>query len=220
MRRLLDWTAFHLVFTALTAVLAVSGVVTLPDALLVGVVTYNISLPVFAHERDEDEAVRIWAFLLPLSAMMVVPDWFLCSVLDTLVFPAATGNFAVPSYMAGLWTVALFGPVWVGVEFHRRHGPRYGATAAVVLGGLFFVGGEMALTAIPVWRAVDVTSVAGAALYILPAELLLSFGAWLGYLATQSRNLFARLGAGAGLTFAYLGAACTSYLVLERVVLG
>lgn len=218
MQRVAAWALFHLVFAVLTVGLAASGVVSLPDALLAGVVAFNLSIPVFAHERDEPEAIRVWAFLLPLSASMVVPDWFLGTVLDTLVFPASTATAPVPSYMAGLWTVALFAPVWTGREVAAERGPVVGGIVATLFGGVVFAGGELVLTSVPIWRAVDVGTVGGLAFYILPAEILLSFGAWYGYEVTRRAGLPHRLGVAAFLMFAYLGAACTSYLVVERIL--
>lgn len=218
MRRVGAWALFHALFAMLTVGLGWSGIVSVPDALLAGVVAYNLSIPVFADERDEPEPIRIWTFLLPLSALMVVPDWFLCTVLETLVFPASRGTAIVPSYMAGLWTVSLFGPVWAGRAVASRRSPVVGGATAALFGAAVFAGGELVLTAVPIWRAVDVQTVGGLALYILPAEIMLAFGAWYGYEATRRSRGALRIGAAALLMLAYLGAACTSYLVVERML--
>lgn len=64
---------------------------------------------------------RIWKFLVPLSILMVFPDWFLSAVLQTLVFPE--DGFlkigTVSGYMAGLWAIPLFICVYTGIKLEE-----------------------------------------------------------------------------------------------------
>lgn len=121
-----------------------------------------------------------WAVLAPLSVLMVLPDWFLSSVLGTLRFAETGAPFVgtVPVFMAGMWVMALFPIVLVAATTERRLGPRAGVAAAGLGGLLLFWAAERLAPVIPLWEPVDVQQVAGVAVYVLPAELVLSIGAW------------------------------------------
>ena len=206
---------FHLVAAALAALLLAIGGLALRHALWLAVLTYNLALPVYFYRRGDLEVVRIWAFVLPLSALQVIPDWYLCEVQGTLSFPTARGPFPVPLFMAGLWTWPLVMTTAAGVWFDWQIGRWTGYLAALGLGLFLFGGGELALTSIGVWRALDVTTVGGLALYILPAELLLTVATLYAYRQVRDQSPWRRLVAAPLVMMFYLGAATTAYLLVE-----
>ena len=120
------------------------------------------------------------------SLSMVLPDWFLCETMGTLVFPDRGGvprlGGAVPWYMAGMWTIPFFLIIAASLAFVRPGGHRGGdlggaalATSAVV--ALTLTGGaEFILYHLDLWRCTDrvrVRVLGHVAAYVLPAEALI-----------------------------------------------
>ena len=69
--------AFHVAFAvAAIVVLQVINVGTLGNRILALVVGYNVALPIVAHKTNNATWIAIWQLLVPLSALMVVPDIF------------------------------------------------------------------------------------------------------------------------------------------------
>jgi hypothetical protein len=211
----------HLGWTLLGALLLVLQPVETRLILWAWVIAYNLWLPLFfGRVRPDSTLFDLWRFLLPLSLLQIAPDWFLCTVLQTLEFPARAGPAPVPGYMGGLWTMPLLLACWVGLQAGRRYGARGGYLACAAAGLLVFGAGEWALTKIPVWRALDVQTTAGVAWYILPAELLLSVAALGAYKKTSGQTPGRRLTAGFAVMLFYIGAAGFSYMAIELWLLG
>ena len=127
----LDRSERHaLVFHALFAA-AVVGVLSAPVATLGArvwalVLGYNLALPLAARLLGHREWLALWLFLVPLSALQILPDWVLSAVLGVLVFPDIGGPRidTVNASMAGMWTIALFPVVFLGQWVEARKGRR------------------------------------------------------------------------------------------------
>lgn len=206
---------FHLLFLVLGAVCYSLEPLTVGQATWIVVVAYNVSLPTYFFQTRDLQVVELWAFLLPLSLLQVIPDWYLVEIQQTLVFPTADGLFAIPVFMAGLWTFPLMLTTATGLYLYRHTGPLAGYTAAVSAGMLVFGAGELVLTNIGVWRANQVLAVGGVAVYILPAELFLTAATMYSYEQVEWQSPWHRLSAAPIIMLTYLGAATASHLFVD-----
>lgn len=204
-----------LLFAAGAAALWVPGV-EWTHAIWGFVLIYNVVVPGYFATRDRDAVVAIWAFVLPLSLFQVGPDWFLAAELGTLVFPTAEGPIPVPAYMAGLWVPPLLLTTYLGERTAANRGFAGGLLAAAAAGFVLFATSEVLLTTVGVWRAVGVSEFAGATPYILAPEALLCAATFYAYRETQQSSRIIRIGAAALVSCLYLGAACASFLIVER----
>lgn len=213
--RPVEWTAPRDVFAfhALFVVLALAVLVLFPGAagshLLAIVFAYHFVLVTFARATGRPDWLALWAFLLPLSVLQVLPDWYLASAAGVLAFPDAGAPTIgpVPVFMAGLWTVPLFPIVYAAQwVFHRRGAVPALATAAL-LSSVVFTLSEATLWQIPVWRAVGVAQTAHVAHYLLIPELMLGPMAWLAFRHSRPHGLILRVGAAAAVMLVYLGSA-------------
>ncbi|MFB6374002.1 MAG: hypothetical protein ABEN55_13020, partial [Bradymonadaceae bacterium] len=143
----------HLAFVGIGAGLLAVDAVAVRYAVWSTVVGYNLFLPAYFFRSGDREVVDLWAFLLPLSLLQVLPDWYLSAVQQTLVFPTASDTFPVPLFMAGLWTLPLMVTTAFGIWVAWRWGTRLGYAAAIAAGLLVFGTGELALTRVGVWQA-------------------------------------------------------------------
>lgn len=207
---------FHAVF-ALAAVLVLGFV---PDAwyghAIAGlVVGYHLMLLVWASARGYSEWLRLWAFLLPLSLLQVVPDWILADFIGSLRFHdhGIPRIGAVPVYMAGMWVIPLF--VIVRLADSLR-GPFMRGLAAIVLALVVFGSAEWYAQPLGIWQEVGVRhATLGVAWYVLPAEALLGLAAWWGYHVTRERGLATRVLVAAAISVLYTGALVTGYFFIE-----
>jgi hypothetical protein len=184
------------------------------------VLLYVFLFPVMAWLTGHNEALDLWAFLLPLSLFQVMPDWILVKLLGVLVFPDLGGERiggVVPVYMAGLWIAPLMMVVWLTSLVHRFSGA-LALLAAPVAAGVIFGLAEWAARPLAVWVARNVQMEQGVALYVLPAEMLLGLAAWLVYSAVEGRHWLAKIGGAFGVSVFYTGALVTSYFVVERLL--
>ena len=222
-----DAAWFHAAF-AVVAVLAL--LLPAPDLgwrLLALVVLYNVALPLVGRARGHRDWVALWAFLLPLSLFQVVPDAFLASVLGSLDFPDIGGPRLgdVSAAMAGMWTI----PLWVSLFVAGRQSGgdlRRGAVWAAALAGVLLVGAEATLTApsplglgtVPIWRAVDGTTVGPVAVYVVLPEIVLGAVAWIAFRLTRPAGRLTEVGAAVLVALVYLGALAASFLVVEHIL--
>lgn len=174
---------------------------------------YNLLLPAWALVRGHLEWLARWWFLLPVSLLQVLPDWVLVEITQTLYFPdhgiARVGG-AVPVYFMGLWMMLLF-PVTLLAD---ATGPlRY--PVAVLLGGLAFGAAELAAAPLQLWLPRGVETVAGMALYPIPAEALLCLLALWLFRLTRYESWPTRLLAGLSLPITYTGALMLALLFME-----
>jgi len=214
--------ALHLVLFSLGAALLVVADLDIQTASWGFVLVYNAAIPAYFGYRGAEIVTSIWTFALSLSIFQVLPDWFLCTELGTLVFPSATGAAPVPTFMAGLWVAPLLLTTYLGERVESASsasGRADGLWAAALAGLAVFGASELLLTSVPVWEPVGVHTFRGMALYILPAEALLCAAALYAYRRTRERSVAARIGAAAIVSWLYLGTACASYLVVDQLFL-
>jgi hypothetical protein len=207
-----------LVFHALFAGLCVALVALMPaaqfGATVLGLaIAYNLLLPAYALLRGHKDWLARWWFLLPVSLLQVLPDWVLVEVTQTLYFPdhgiARIGG-AVPLYFMGLWMMLLF-PV---TQLADAAGTwRYPLVLA--LGGLAFAAAEFAAAPLQLWVPRGVDTVAGMAVYPIPAEMLLCLLALWLYRLTRHSPWTTRLLAGLSLPITYTGALMLALLFME-----
>ena len=172
-------------FHAVVAVVAV-GVLALPwpdlgwrvTAIVVG---YHLGVLAVGRRSAGAGWTTAWLVLAPVSVLMVLPDWFLSSVLGTLEFADTGAPFigTVPVFMAGMWVMALFPLALVAAVVERRAGPVAAVTAVALAGLILFYAAELIAPVVPLWEPVDVPMLGAVAVYVLPAEVMLSVGAWL-----------------------------------------
>jgi len=218
-----DILLFHGLFAAASAVLLVPWPAeSVGWALLALVMGYNAALPGTAVWRGHADWLHAWTFLLPLSVLQVLPDWFLAAVIHTLSFPETGGPRigAVPVYMAGMWVVPLFLAVAAGEALRKRHGRTTGVVGAGLAALAIFAASEALAWRIPIWHAHDVTAIAGIALYVLPPELVLGAGTYGAFLAYGNGRAPVRLACAGALMLIYLGGLALAYLLIEHVLFG
>ncbi len=212
-----DALIFHLAFACLALVVLRLAEPSLGLRIGVLVVVYNLMLPAYAQWRGHDEWMDLWLFLLPLSVLQVLPDWFLAAVLDSLVFPRTGSAFigAVPIFMAGMWVIPLFLIVMVDRAVTPRFGRVAGVLGTVLASALIFLSAEAMAWRIPIWIARDVAHWQGIAFYLIPALLLLGPVTAYAYEACLHRTIWERLLAAALVMLAYAASCTLSYWLVE-----
>lgn len=211
-----DAAAFHVVFVAACGAVLLAPEPALGWRLLALVVGYNVALPLVGLRRGHPDWVKLWAFLVPLSLFQVVPDAALASVVGSLDFPDTGGPRLgpVPLAMAGMWTIPLWGALFIAERQRGRVGRR--AVWAAGLTGIALVGAEATLWAVPIWQAVGVQTVAHVALYVIAPEILLGAVAYLAWVWTRDRGRWEQVGAAALVSLVYLGALVASFGLVEQ----
>ncbi len=217
----LNALVLHTLFALIAATaLAVSLPLTTGQVIFALVLAYNLAVGAGALVLGHRDWLRLWLFLVPLSALQIVPDAFLSSVLGVLVFPDV--GFprigGVSAFMAGMWTIALFVVVFLGRSVEGRSSRRTALVWVSVASFVLFVGSEAVLWRVPVWYAQDVTMVGHVAVYVVVPEILLGLSTFLTYQALENRRVVYRLAGEVALMVLYLGALCCSYLVVEHVL--
>lgn len=189
----------------------------LGQAITGAVVLYNLLLLFGAWLRSHHELLSAWAFLLPLSFCLVLPDMMLVQVLGVLTFPdfGAQRYGSVPVYMAGLWVAPLLLVVWLAELAHRRS-EILAAMAALVASLAVFGAAEWAMRFLPLWHPRNVDTWHGVALYVLPAEALLGLVTWVVFTLVAHRTIFTKAVAAALVAMFYAGALFASHLAFQR----
>lgn len=177
---------------------------------------YDAAVLALGRFRRDRELLRLWVFAAVLSIWQVLPDVFLVQGLDVLVFPddGFPDIGPVTGTMAALWTVPVVAVVAAGTAAERRRGGRVGNLVAAGVAFIVFVLGEATLTAAGLWEARNVSSTAGVATYIIPAEVLLGVVALRGFHALNFRHPLVVLPVTLLVTVIYTGAAALSWLFL------
>lgn len=212
-----ELVVLHVAFAVLaTVVLLPGGPVGWRSAVLL--VVYDVAVVTLARRRGDRELLRLWWFAAVLSLWQVLPDAFLVEGLDVLVFPddGFPDLGPVTGVMAALWTVPIVVVVAGATAVERRGGVRAGNLAAAVIAAIVFAGGEAALTSAGLWEARNVREVAGVALYVLPAEMVLGVAAHRVFHAIRFRHAVAAVPAALLVTVVYTGAAAIGWLLLGR----
>jgi hypothetical protein len=164
---------------------------------------------------------QIWKFLMPLSLLMVFPDWFLSDVLGVLVFPE--DGFpkigTVSGYMAGLWSIPLFLIVYTGIKLEERSVSIYGTCLWVGFFSLLIFGGAEATSwMLNSWYAQNVTKVYGVATYVLIPEMILGIVTYLAYQGFSQGPYLIQIGIAFLIMLQYIGSLGFFYLLFERIL--
>ncbi len=183
------------------------------------VIVHGLALPILAIARGHRALASIIAFVWPLSAFLILPDWVLSGLLGTLVFPddGAPRVDTMPLAMAGMWAIPLTASTWVG----HRLGPQLGPLGAGATALAIFLASEAAAPVVGLWAPTDrVTTWMGVALYVLPAEWILAVVTYRTWARTRDAGLIGRLHHALLVALVYLGALAVGLLLIERVVRG
>jgi hypothetical protein len=189
----------------------------LGQAITAAVVLYHLLLIMGAWLRSHHELLSAYAFLLPLSFCLVLPDMMLVQVLGVLTFPdfGAPRYGSVPVYMAGLWVAPLLLVVWAGELAHRYSGA-LGALVALLASVAVFGAAEWAVRFVTLWHPRNVDTWQGVALYVVPAEALLGLVTWMVFANVAHRTIFTKAAAAALVAMFYAGALFVSHLAFQR----
>lgn len=202
--------AFHLAFFAGSGVAALLGAPEKGWAVLGLVVAYNAGLPLIARAVGRPDWVALWAFLLPVSVLQVLPDWLLAELLGTIRFPDIGGprlDDAITLAMAGMWVPPLF------ITLALARG-RAGVAAGIAV--LVFGGSELMAPVIDLWEpAGDATQIAGVAIYVLPAEAALGWAAATAFALAGRASLTRRVPVALAVATFYTGALALSYFLID-----
>jgi hypothetical protein len=220
----LDLILMHIVFAIPTAlIIALFPDVAIGARLLLVVILYNILLPLWSFKRNHKEWLEIWSFVLPLSILMVFPDWFLAAQLNVLEFPVDGFPMIgeIPIYMAGLWVIPLFLIILIGMEMEIRRDVTFGFAIVVIMSLLIFGASEATLWMLGSWSAVNVIGLIGnVAIYIIIPEIILGLSTYICFMFLRDKSIWLRLLAAFGIMVFYIGNASFFYFVIERLLLG
>lgn len=214
--------ALYFIFFSLLSLLVLSLTPFPPGVKLFSLVAFfHLSFPLISKALRWHSPLQIWKFLLPLSAFMVFPDWFLSSVLQVLVFPE--DGFpkigTVSGYMAGLWVLPLFILVYTGIKLEERSVSILGICGWISFLGLLVFGfAEETMWMIPSWYAQNVTIIGHTAIYVLPAEMILAVTTYLTYQGFSNEGWMIRIGTGFLIMLQYLGSLGFFYLLVEKIL--
>jgi hypothetical protein len=208
---------FHAGFALLAGLALALPVAPLGMRILALVVLYNIAFPILTRHSAYAQTRKLWEYLLPLSILMTLPDWFLSDVLRVLIFPETGSPFigTVPLFMAGMWVIPLFIIVYCGQQTEERYGRPTALFAVAAISLVMFGGAEATLWAVPIWYAQNVTQVAHVALYVLVPEIALGVTAYLAYMQTRHAFRSLQLLSAWVVMCLYLGHLCLFYLLIE-----
>lgn len=219
-RSLRDIILTHVMFS-IVAVIVLLLPLTVGQRMLIIVICYNAMIPLVANLRGHKEWLSIWLFVLPLSILMIFPDWYLATQLDVLAFPddgfIMIGE--IPIYMAGLWAIPLFALTFIGCEAKKRYSFTRTLLVVALLTLFVFIMAEETMWMLPSWSAQNVTVIGHVALYIIIPELFLGLSTYLVYEKFKDKNIAIRFLWAYVIMVFYLGNAAL-FNFLERVVLG
>ena len=211
------FSAFHGAFVLACLPLAALPASQRGFGILTLVVLYNLAFPVVARLAGYDDWWRRWCFLAPLSALQVLPDGFLTTVLGVLEFPSpgVPKLFGVSVFMAGMWTIPLMIVTTIGDWVARLRSLAVARWVVAMVSLLLFVGSEAVLWRLPIWRAVGVTTLGHVALYVVLPEVVLGLATFEVGRRVSKASVPTRLLAAAAVMILYLGCLGVSFLFIE-----
>lgn len=211
-----QWLGFHLLFAAVAVAVLLLPVGDLGFRVLLLVIGYNIAVPWLARATHDEVAWTAWLVLAPMSLLMVLPDWFLSAVLNTIDFPNTGAPYigTVPLFMAGMWVIALLPLMLIGRWVESVKGPLIAFATVAVAGLGLFIAAEWLAPALPLWEPLGVAQIAGVAVYVLLPELALCVATFELVRAARTRPVPLTVGGIIIIPFMYLGMLATSYQFL------
>jgi hypothetical protein len=202
--------ALHVVLIAAFGAAALLDPPTQGWAVLGCVVVYNVALPLTARRAGRTDVVALWTFLLPLSILQVLPDWVLADLIGTLRFPDTGGprvDDVIPVAMAGMWVAPLLIVVVLAGDSAWR---------AAAIGFAVFTGAELAAPLLGTWEPTDAArQLVGVALYVPPAEAVLSAATLLAWRWSRERPRGDQLLAASAVVVLYLGALVLAHFLID-----
>lgn len=207
------WIGFHGVFALVALAVLLVPWPSLGMRVLLLVIGYNVALSVLARHWGDRQLWLTWCVLAPMSVLMVLPDWFLSSVLGSITFPDTGSPFigSMPWFMAGMWVIALLPVMMSALHMEGARGTRAGFVTAALLGLGLFTAAEFLAPSLPLWEPVGVTEVAGVAVYVLLPELALCLATYELVRSTATRPVPLTIGMIVAIPFMYLGMLASSY---------
>ncbi|PJZ45055.1 DUF6989 domain-containing protein [Leptospira brenneri] len=211
---------YFLVFSIISGVVLYWGENSAGIKLATLTLLFHISFVVVSLSLRWHTPFRIWKFLVPLSIFMVIPDWFLSSVLQSLVFPE-DGLFkigTVSGYMAGLWVIPLFLCVYTGIKLEEMSvsiigtGLWVGITALVIFGT-----SEATMWILGSWYPQNVRMWGHVAYYVLVPEMILGITTYLAYQGFSYSAYIVQIAIGFLVMLLYLGNLSFFYLLIEKI---
>lgn len=212
-RHLREALLFHTAFFVIAAAaIFLTPVRAFGSVLLIAAIIYQLALPAWSLMRGHGDWLALWAFLLPLSLCQPLADWVLVDVAQTLTFPDhgiyRIGG-AVPLYFCGLWTMALF-PVLLAAQHSRAPWLTAAGTGLLVFAACEWIARPLGL-----WQARNVATIAGVAVYVLAAEVLLCWAALAAWRSTRASALPTRVLAAVAVSAFYTGALLWALLIVD-----
>lgn len=215
---------FHLAFTALAVLVLIAPIpLSMGWRMFLLLLVYNTSLPLIGRRLGHERWVDLWTFVLPLSVLQVFPDWFMSSVLGSLVFPDTGFPFigTVGAYMALMWSIPLFVILFTVWRLRKRITPLSAYVLAVVLTIIVFGIAEATLWVIPIWYAAPhILAPLSVAIYVILGEAFLGVAAWYAYQTVADRNIPAKIIGALAVMLIYLGSISVAYLLIEHELRG
>ncbi|MCE9599293.1 MAG: hypothetical protein K8S54_15120 [Spirochaetia bacterium] len=217
-----DCLYFHCAFSLIVVVFLLAPLsYSLGWKIFLLLVLYNLAVPVFGQYLGHPGWVNIWLFVFPLSIFQILPDLFLSTVLGSLVFPNTGFPFigTVPAYMGLMWSLPLFGIVYVATRLRSRleAGKIYAIVALLAL--VVLGASEATLWMLPVWHAApQILAPLHIAVYVIIAEVILGCATWYAFRSVENQGWAARIVAAFTVMLVYTGALALSYLLIERLL--
>lgn len=212
-----DVVLLHAMFAAMAGLVLLAAPAPKGPALLALVLLYSTAFLAIAFRRGHEAWLQLAALTIPLSALQVMPDWFLSRGLGILVFPdnGVPMIGTVPVFMAAMWTIPLNLSVLGAEAVRRRGGMLAGTLAAAAIALVLFAGSEELVWRIPIWHAQHVRMIGHTAAYIVVPEMMLGMTTFIGWQLTRSRPFVVRLLAALAIMLIYAGSAALGWLLID-----
>jgi hypothetical protein len=212
----------HVFFAVIAAVVMLLPSLAAGWKLLALVIVYNVIIPVVAFTRGHSEWLNIWLFVVVISIMQVIPDWFLSAQLNVLVFPTDGSPMigTVPVYMAGLWSIPLFALVYVGCRIEEKRSQLAALAAIMFMSVLVFGVSEATMWTVGSWYAQNVAMLGHVAIYVMVPEAVLGGSTYALFSMIRTAEHWRKIFWGYVIMVIYLGNSALFYFLVERVVLG
>jgi len=216
-----DLIIIHIIFSILCGIVLYLPEIAIGIKLLILIIIYNLTIPIFGIWRGYSEWINIWLFSIILSLLQIWPDWFLSAQLEVLVFPedGFVKIGTVSAYMAGLWAIPLFIILFIGQRVQENYSNNVAYFIVALISLLIFGLSEMTIWMIGSWYAQNVTMVGHVALYIIIPEIILGLATFGSYQTIKEKNHWLKFPTAFVVMLIYLGSAVFFYFLIEKVLL-